>query len=99
MLSGLAQLSVATKNATALAVAQRIATATSTLLTTPGGILKEPCPNNKCDGDQHIFKGIFMRHATYMAQAGGEAGREFAAPFAVKVRLADIRLAHHLPWR
>ena len=55
ILSGLSQLSVATGNATLLAVAERITAAVATRLSTPQGILVEPC-SGTCDNDQRIFK-------------------------------------------
>ena len=56
LLSGLSQLAAVTGNASYLQAAVRVATAVSTLLSTTGGVLVEPCSGSKCDGDQHIFK-------------------------------------------
>ena len=65
ILSGLALLSNATGNATLLDVAQKIADATIQRLTYSDGVLKEPC-EPKCDNDQKLFKGIFVRHLAYL---------------------------------
>ena len=65
LLSGLAKLSAATGNATALTAARAVANATTSLLVTPGGILEEPTPNP--NNDQRIFKGVWARH---LAAAG-----------------------------
>ena len=65
ILSGLALLYNATGNATLLTVAQNIADATIEHLTYGNGILKESCEPN-CDNDQKIFKGIFIRHLSYL---------------------------------
>jgi hypothetical protein len=65
ILSGLALLYNATRNATLLDVAQKIADATIQRLTYPNGILKEPCEPD-CDNDQKLFKGIFARHLGYL---------------------------------
>jgi predicted alpha-1,6-mannanase (GH76 family) len=65
ILSGLALLYNATKNSTLLDVAQNIADATIQHLTYSNGILKEPCEPN-CDNDQRLFKGIFIRHLSYL---------------------------------
>jgi predicted alpha-1,6-mannanase (GH76 family) len=64
-LDGLVLLSAATNNATYQALAETVATAAMTQLTTSSGVFVEPCGWN-CDGDQHIFKGIFVRHLAYM---------------------------------
>jgi hypothetical protein len=32
--------------------------------------LQEPCQAGKCDGDQNIFKGVFVRHLSAMLQLG-----------------------------
>ena len=80
-LSGLGRLAATTPggNATLLAAALRLQTAATSLLTTAGGILAEPCGNN-CDNDQHIFKGVWARHAAYLASAQPSA-RALSAPF------------------
>ena len=65
ILSGLALLYNATGNATLLTVAQNIADATIEHLVYGNGILKEPCEPN-CDNDQKLFKGIFIRHLSYL---------------------------------
>ena len=65
VLSGLALLYNATRNATLITVAQNIADATLRQLTYASGILKEPCEPT-CDNDQKLFKGIFVRHLGYL---------------------------------
>ncbi|CAF0882883.1 unnamed protein product [Adineta ricciae] len=67
ILSGLAMLANATNNATLLTIAQNIADATIQYLTYPPNqqILREPCEPN-CDNDQKLFKGIFIRHLSYL---------------------------------
>lgn len=65
ILSGLALLYNATRNATLLDIAQNIADATLQRLIYSDGILKEPCEPN-CDDDQQLFKGIFVRHLAYL---------------------------------
>lgn len=60
LLDGLALLAEATGNSTLVAVAMRVANATMMGLS-QAGILQEPC-GKSCDGDQHIFKGVFVRH-------------------------------------
>lgn len=67
LLDAAATLAVAARNDSIGLAAERIANATMARLTASGGILHEPCTN--CDGDQHIFKGIFARHLGYMAAA------------------------------
>jgi hypothetical protein len=68
-LSGLGRLALAQGgNATLVAAAARLFSAATTLLTVAGGILAEPC-GNSCDNDQHIFKGVWARHAAYLARA------------------------------
>lgn len=64
LLSGLTQLGLATSNSSLVKLARTVALAVRDLLTVDG-ILVEPCPGN-CDQDQHLFKGIFMRHLGYM---------------------------------
>ena len=80
-LSGLGRLAAAAPggNATLLAAALRLQTAATTLLTTAGGILAEPC-GNSCDNDQHIFKGVWARHAAYLAAVQPSA-QALSAPF------------------
>ncbi len=65
ILSGLALLYNATGNASLLDIAQKIADATIQRLIYSDGILKEPCEPN-CNDDQKLFKGIFVRHLTYL---------------------------------
>lgn len=71
-LDGAARLSAATGNASALAVASRVAAAAMTLLVVNSGspIMAEPCGGSGCDGDQQIFKGVFVRHLSALLQSG-----------------------------
>lgn len=78
-LSGLGRLAGSQdNNASLVAAALRLFSAATSQLTT-GGVLAEPCGAN-CDGDQHIFKGVWVRHAVYLSNAQ-EAARALAAPF------------------
>jgi len=78
-LSGLGRLAVSQGgNATLAAAALRLFGAAASLLTT-GGILSEPC-GSSCDGDQHIFKGVWVRHAVYLSNVQ-ESVRALASPF------------------
>lgn len=75
LLDGLTAYATATGDSTALALAENVATAAMTLLSTPSGangIFTEPCSN--CDNDQRIFKGIFVRHLMYMLAGGTTSG-------------------------
>jgi hypothetical protein len=65
ILTGLALLYNATRNSTLIDIAQKIVDATIQRLTYSNGILKEPCEPN-CDSDQKLFKGIFVRHLSYL---------------------------------
>ena len=65
VLSGLALLYNATRNATLITIAQNIADAALRQLTYASGTLKEPCEPS-CDNDQKLFKGIFVRHLGYL---------------------------------
>jgi hypothetical protein len=62
LLSGLARLAHVTGNASYAQAAVRTARAAMTLLIA-GGVFREPCTS--CDQDQHLFKGIFVRHLAY----------------------------------
>lgn len=72
LLDGAARLSAATGNASALAVASRVAAAAMTLLVVnPGSpIMAEPCDGGGCGSDASIFKGVFVRHLSAMLQLG-----------------------------
>lgn len=65
ILSGLGLLYNVTQNITLLNIAQNIADAAINYLSYSNGIFKEPC-EPKCDGDQLLFKGIFVRHLSYL---------------------------------
>ena len=56
-----------------LARAQSIADAAITQLVDQQGILAEPCEaHGNCDGNQSLFKGIFMRNLAYLYQTLNE---------------------------
>ena len=63
LLDGLALLSKAVGNASMMTAAEQIADAAMTKLTSPEGVLVEPCSSGGgCNHDQQIFKGVFARH-------------------------------------
>jgi predicted alpha-1,6-mannanase (GH76 family) len=62
VLGGLAALYDITGDRAYLTHGEFIADATLSGLTSPLGILTEPCESSRCDGDQTQFKGIFVRH-------------------------------------
>jgi predicted alpha-1,6-mannanase (GH76 family) len=62
VLGGLAALHDITGDLAYLRHGEFIADATLSGLTSPLGILTEPCEPNRCDGDQTQFKGIFVRY-------------------------------------
>jgi predicted alpha-1,6-mannanase (GH76 family) len=70
ILAGLAQLYRATKDASALSEAERIAAAAISQLTV-GGVLHEPCTGSECGngrrGDPESFKGIFVADLKILA--------------------------------
>lgn len=72
LLDGAARLSAATGNSSALDVASRVAAAAMTLLVAApdSPIMSEPCGAGGCDGDQQIFKGVFVRHLSGLLQSG-----------------------------
>ena len=79
-LSGLGRLAAAQGgNASLEAAALGLLSSSMEHLTTDGGILAEPC-GSSCDNDQHIFKGVFVRHAAYLA-AAQPAARALVATF------------------
>jgi predicted alpha-1,6-mannanase (GH76 family) len=68
VLAGLDQLYQADGDSSLLGVAQAIANAATSHLTT-NGVLVEPCePTNSCDHDEHSFKGIFVRDLDQFAR-------------------------------
>lgn len=84
LLSGLARLAAATGNSSLLGAATRVADAAMRALSVDG-VLTEPCGGGVCDGDQGIFKGVFVRHLAKLAAAaaaGGPGGRD--EPFAAR---------------
>jgi predicted alpha-1,6-mannanase (GH76 family) len=103
LLDGLALLSAATGNASIAGAAESVARATFALLTS-GGVLVEPCGGG-CDGDQHIFKGVFVRHLAKMAAIdtafAPEAGAFLAANAAAAVANASCSGSNvfGLDWR
>jgi predicted alpha-1,6-mannanase (GH76 family) len=62
ILGGLAVLYEITGDRAYLATGENIADATLARLTSPQGILTEPCEPPGCRGDQTQFKGIFIRY-------------------------------------
>jgi predicted alpha-1,6-mannanase (GH76 family) len=62
ILGGLAALHEITGDQAFLREGEVIADATLRTLTSPRGILAEPCEPSGCDGDQTQFKGIFVRY-------------------------------------
>jgi predicted alpha-1,6-mannanase (GH76 family) len=62
ILGGLAALYQITGDRAYLRQGETIADAALDTLTTPTGILAEPCEASGCDGDQTQFKGIFVRY-------------------------------------
>lgn len=61
LLDGLAALAVATGDPTVARALEAIAESAMARLS-QGGVLTEPCGAGVCDGDQQIFKGVFVRH-------------------------------------
>ncbi|KAF8315175.1 hypothetical protein DL93DRAFT_2079362 [Clavulina sp. PMI_390] len=78
--SGLSALYAATgsTNTALLTAAQKSIDATITHLTS-GGILKETCDSStgatKCDADQQLFKGLFMKHLQYYLDTANSASQ------------------------
>lgn len=71
-LDGLVALSAATGDSSAAEAAAAVAAAAMSPLLSPAGVLQEPC-SGTCDGDQQLFKGIFIRHL-HAARLGAAAG-------------------------
>ena len=76
LLDALGMLAKATNNNTLVSLGESLAYSSMTKLVTSGttsdsGILEEPC-GTSCNGDQRIFKGVFVRHlsrfVTYMTK-------------------------------
>jgi predicted alpha-1,6-mannanase (GH76 family) len=78
ILGGLAVLHDVTGEQDYLRRGEAIADAVLARLTSPGGILTEPCEAGDCNGDQTQFKGIFVRylHELYL-RGGRERHRAF----------------------
>jgi predicted alpha-1,6-mannanase (GH76 family) len=78
ILGGLAALYQITGDRAYLQQGEVIADAALSTLTSPPGILAEPCESSGCDGDQTQFKGIFVRylHEFYL-RSGRPAYRAF----------------------
>lgn len=67
LLGGLADLYKSTGDSNYLTQAQTIANAAIATLRYSSGVLREPCETSGCGGgDVPQFKGIFMRHLTYL---------------------------------
>lgn len=82
ILGGIVDLHHATGDEEIVQLAQLIADAATSQLVYPEGILREPCEEpafgTACDGDQELFKGIFVR---YLAQLNGLVERPVYAEF------------------
>jgi len=74
LLSGLGMLAKATGSSSYSKTAEDVTQAVVNRLTV-GGILHEPC--SQCDGDQNLFKGIFMRHLGYWGSMDSRVGTLF----------------------
>lgn len=70
ILAGLAQLYLATKNASLLTQAENIGTAAIAKLA-PHGVLADTCEPSKCGSDATSFKGIFVRDLKMLATVAG----------------------------
>jgi len=70
ILGGLAELAAAQPNnqSTYLTLANNIATAATTLLVYPNGVLRDVCEPDSCGSDGTQFKGIFVRYLGYLSQ-------------------------------
>ncbi len=78
VLGGLAALCELTGDQGYLHAGTSIADAALRGLTSPAGILAEPCEQSGCDGDQTQFKGIFVRNLLdFHALSGKPAYRAF----------------------
>jgi len=102
VLDGLAELSRVTGDEAYLEEARRIADAALRASVDPDGILREPCEDLGCDGDQQIFKGVFARG---LAGLHGACGEPAYAAFlranadAVWDRARDASAGVGLAWR
>jgi predicted alpha-1,6-mannanase (GH76 family) len=72
ILGGLAALYQITGDQGYLRQGEVIADAVLSTLTSPAGILAEPCEPSGCDGDQTQFKGIFVRYLHQFWRCGGQ---------------------------
>jgi predicted alpha-1,6-mannanase (GH76 family) len=72
ILGGLAALHEITGDLGYLRQGEAIADAALTRLTSPAGILAEPCEPAGCDGDQTQFKGIFVRYLHDLRRGSGK---------------------------
>lgn len=82
ILGGIVELHHASGDDEIVQLAQLIADAATGRLIYPEGVLREPCEDpalgRACDGDQELFKGIFVR---YLAQLNGLVERPVYAEF------------------
>ena len=82
ILGGIVELHHANGDDEIVQLAQLIADAATGRLIYPEGVLREPCEEpalgRACDGDQELFKGIFVR---YLAQLNGLVERSVYAEF------------------
>jgi predicted alpha-1,6-mannanase (GH76 family) len=90
IIGGLVDLAGVTGDASLLARADAIATATMTTLVDPYGVLRESCEPTSCGADGPQFKGVFMRHlAELWAKTNDPVVRAFIANNADWVWNAD----------
>ena len=73
ILGGLAELSVINRDPSLIEVAQRIATAATTLLVDRTGVLHDPCEPH-CGADGVQFKGIFVRNLKLLKRNSTASG-------------------------
>ncbi|KAL1739611.1 glycoside hydrolase, partial [Schizophyllum fasciatum] len=77
VVSGLGVLYTATGDASYLTEAEKTIDAVVAAMS-QGGILKEACDdasNNKCNSDQQLFKGVFMKHLQYYLDQANDKAR------------------------
>jgi predicted alpha-1,6-mannanase (GH76 family) len=96
IVAGLAQLYLATKNASLLTEAENIATAAIAKLA-PSGVLADTCQPSSCDGDETSFKGIFVRDLKMLATVAGTSQyNAFFAAQAASVEAHDTDAGHQM---
>jgi predicted alpha-1,6-mannanase (GH76 family) len=76
LIGGLVALARMTGSRAPLAIAEQIADAVIGSRTlSPHGILRDPCEPSSCDGDEPLFKGIFMTNLKLLAGQADRAGQ------------------------